>query len=115
MGLSHIVQPDAWREFFQKLHAMGRPGAFANGFITLVMGSLIVSFHNVWHGVPIILTLIGWAYILKSTIIFLNPEWNLRSMNAAVTESSAKLKIAGIALLGVALTMVMCVALGQYA
>ena len=114
IGLSHLVQTEAWREFFQQLHSIGKPGAFANGFITLLMGSLIVSFHNVWNGVPALLTLIGWGYILKSTIIFLNPEWNLRSMKSVDTASPIKVRLAGLGLLGIALTMAACVASGQY-
>jgi uncharacterized protein YjeT (DUF2065 family) len=114
IGLSHIVQTEAWREFFRQLHSIGKAGAFANGFFTLLMGSLIVSFHNVWNGVPAILTLIGWCYILKSTIIFLNPEWNLRSMKSVETASPAKARLAGLGLLGIALTLVVCVAAGQY-
>lgn len=114
MGLSHILQPEAWRSFFQQLHSIGKAGAFANGFITLVMGSLIVSFHNIWNGVPIILTLLGWCYILKSVVIFLYPEWNLRSMKSVDTASPAKVRLAGIALLGISLTMMVCIASGQY-
>ena len=114
IGLSHIVQTKAWHEFFQKLHSIGKAGAFANGFLTLLMGSLIVSFHNVWNGVPVILTLIGWCYILKSTIIFLNPERNLRSMKSVETASPTKCRVAGIGLLGIALMMVVCVVSGQY-
>ena len=114
IGLSHIFQTEAWHEFFQKLHSIGRAGAFANGFLTLLMGSLIVSFHNIWNGVPIILTLIGWCYLLKSTIIFLNPEWSLRSMKSGEMASPVKCRVAGIGLVGIALTMVACVASGQY-
>lgn len=114
IGLSHICQVQGWRDFFQQLHSMGRPGAFANGMITLLMGSLIVSFHNVWTGVPVILTLIGWGYILKSTAIFLYPEWNLRSMQSVETSSPTKLRIAGVVLLGIAVTIFLCVVFGQY-
>ena len=114
IGISHVVQSKAWLEFFQKLHSIGKAGAFANGLLTLLMGSLIVSFHNVWNGVPIVLTLVGWCYILKSTIIFLNPEWNLRSMKSAETASPTKCRVAGVGLLGIALVMVVCVVSGQY-
>ena len=114
IGLSHILQPEAWHQFFRQLHSIGKPGAFANGFITLIMGTLIVAFHNIWTGVPVILTLIGWGYILKSTIIFVHPEWNLRSMKSVEAAHPMKIKLAGIALLSVALTMVICVAFGQY-
>ena len=114
IGLSHILQSQAWHDFFEQLHLIGKPGAFANGFLTLLMGSLIVSFHNVWNGVPVILTLLGWCYILKSLLIFVHPEWNLRSMKSVETASPIKVRLAGLGLLGIAATMVICVATGQY-
>ena len=59
VGLSHIMQPKAWARFFAQLCAKGEPGAFVNGFMCLAFGALIVGFHNVWHGIPMILTLMG--------------------------------------------------------
>ena len=61
IGFSHIFQHRAWAEFFLLLSKQGRAGAFANGFLTLVTGSLIVAFHNVWTGIPVVLTIIGWG------------------------------------------------------
>ena len=34
LGLSHVFQPRVWAEFFVRLRDWGRPGAFANGFLT---------------------------------------------------------------------------------
>ena len=114
IGLSHIWQQDAWREFFQALHTMGRPGAFANGLLTLFTGSIIVSFHNVWSGPAMTLTLIGWAYILKSTVIFLHPDWNLRSMASVQNTPRWKLHLAGSLLLALAAVLLLCVIGGVY-
>ena len=44
LGLSHVFQHRAWTEFFVRLREKGHPGAFANGFLTLFTGSLIVAF-----------------------------------------------------------------------
>ncbi|MCR9200183.1 MAG: hypothetical protein NXI04_16230 [Planctomycetaceae bacterium] len=115
IGLSHICQQQAWREFFLALHAMGRPGAFANGLLTLITGSIIVAFHNVWSGPAVVLTLIGWAYILKSTVIFLHPDGNLRSMASVQTAPRWKLHTAGILLLAVSTLLLLCVLGGVYA
>ena len=94
---------------------MGRAGAFANGMITLLMGSLIVSFHNIWNGPPALLTLVGWGYLAKSGVIFLYPQWNLHSMASVESSSAIKLRIAGVGLLGLAALICWCVASGQYA
>lgn len=105
IGLSHIVQHQAWAEFFVRLHALGRPGAFANGFLHLLTGSLIVSLHNVWSGPAVLLTVLGWLYVAKSLVIFLRPDLGLRSMQRVRPETSKKLSIAGFGLVALGLIL----------
>ena len=69
MGLSHIVQHRAWKEFFVFLHARGNVGNFLNAILALGMGSLIFAFHRVWSGIPLLLTLYGLASLLKLSLI----------------------------------------------
>lgn len=114
IGLSHLTQHNGWRQFFQVLHANGHAGAFANGLLTLFTGSIIVAFHNVWSGVPVLLTLIGWVYLAKSLAIFLFPEWGVRSMANVQHASVVKLRVAGAGLLAMAATCGTCVAAGLY-
>lgn len=105
MGLSHVFQHRAWAEFFVYLHQQGRPGAFANGFLTLFTGSLIVAFHNVWGGLPTVLTVLGWLFVLKAAIIFLFPDVGLRSMTRIRPENSRVAIVPGVmfVVIGVAL------------
>jgi hypothetical protein len=65
VGLSHVVQPLAWVEFFVWLRGQGRCAVFLEGLLTLNFGALVVAFHNVWVGLPVVLTLIGWGMVLK--------------------------------------------------
>ena len=90
VGVSHILQPRAWVEFFVMLREKGAAGNFANAFLHLAPGSLIVSFHNVWQGVPTVLTVIGWGYVLKSLLFFAFPRLGLAAL-ANVREDRAKL------------------------
>ena len=101
MGLSHVVQHRAWAEFFVHLHGLGRPGAFANGFLSLVTGTLIVSFHNVWSGFPMVVTLLGWSMVLKATVVFIFPEAGLRSMASVGLENSRRFQIPGAIMIAV--------------
>ena len=65
LGLSHIVQPRAWAELFLLLKSQGKAGVFLDGFINLLLGAIIVSFHNVWHGLAMVVTIIGWGQVIK--------------------------------------------------
>jgi hypothetical protein len=96
IGLSHIAQPRAWVEFFIWLRGKGRPGVFVNGFLTLGFGSFIVSFHNVWHGLPVLLTLLGWAQVLKGLVNFVAPQVALRGLERISIERSWHFVAAGI-------------------
>ena len=105
IGLSHIFQHRAWAEFFAYLHQQGRPGAFANGFLSLFTGSLIVAFHNVWGGLPTILTVLGWSFVLKAAIVFLFPDVGLRSMARLRPDNSRVAVVPGVmfVIIGIAL------------
>src|SRR3954470_7762617 len=59
VGLSHLLQPRAWVKFFMTLHAHGHAGVLVHGFLSLWFGSIILGFHQVWHGVPAVLTVTG--------------------------------------------------------
>jgi hypothetical protein len=80
IGLSHLVQPNAWVAFYQALAARGIPGVFLEGFLSLSFGGLIVGFHNVWRGPAVVLTLIGWGQVLKCAGRFVAPQVGLRMM-----------------------------------
>jgi uncharacterized protein YjeT (DUF2065 family) len=105
IGVSHLLQPNAWIRFFKLLISHDHSGAFVNGFITLPLGSLIVVFHNVWSGYEILLTIIGWGYIIKSIICFCFPAISLKSMKRAEKNNSGEFRIAGVFLIVIAATL----------
>ena len=70
IGISHITQPRAWAQFFIEIREKGEIGSFIAAFIHFPLGALIVSFHNVWQGSPLLLTLIGYSLLLKSIVYF---------------------------------------------
>src|ERR1051325_573255 len=73
-GISHITQPRVWAQFFMDMRSKGEVGSFLNALLHFPLGVVIVSFHNVWHGLPMVLTLIGWGLVLKSAIYFVFPR-----------------------------------------
>jgi len=88
IGLSHVFQHRAWAEFFIRLREKGETGNFLNAFLNLPMGALIVAFHNVWSGIPIVLTIMGWGYCVKGSIYFVYPKLGLRMLARVKVEKS---------------------------
>lgn len=86
IGLSHILAPRAWADFFARLRERGEAGVFVVGFMSLGFGSIIAAFHNIWSGVPLALTVIGWAQVVKALIYFCFPGFGLRRLEMVSVE-----------------------------
>ena len=95
IGLSHVAQPRAWVEFFVWLRGKGHAGVFVNGFLSLGFGSFIVAFHNVWNGLPVILTLLGWAQVLKGLLSFVAPQLALWGLARVTSERAWQFVVGG--------------------
>ena len=84
MGLSHIASPNMWRSFFMHLHSMGDKGVIYRTFVLeLVPAIAIVTFHQIWQGWGIIITLYGIVLMTKITLSLLFPAIGLRSLAMA--------------------------------
>jgi hypothetical protein len=80
VGASHIYRPCDWAGLFQQLHRCGRPGAFANGGLTLTMGAAIVAGHGSWLWPGAVITAFGWLLVAKGVGSLIAPDQALRSM-----------------------------------
>jgi uncharacterized protein YjeT (DUF2065 family) len=100
IGLSHIIQPRAWAQFFIDIREKGATGSFIVAFIHFPLGALIVAFHNVWHGLPMILTFIGYALVLKGLVYFIFPKHGLKSLSRVSLEKSWEFVAGGIFSIG---------------
>ena len=96
IGVSHIVQPRVWVDFFVWLRSKGHAGVFVNGFLSLGFGSIIVAFHNVWSGLPMILTIIGWGQIAKATLSFVAPRIGMRSLERVSPDRAREFVVPGV-------------------
>jgi len=95
IGLSHLIRPREWVEFFVWLRGGGVAGVFANGMLSLTVGALIVGFHNVWSGAAIVITLFGWLQVLKGAVCLLAPQKAMRSLDRVSFERAHEFRTAG--------------------
>jgi len=86
IGISHVVRPRAWVDFFVFLRERGETGVYAVALLNLIFGSIIVAFHNVWSGIPLVLTVLGWANVVKALMYFVFPALGLRRLQSLSQE-----------------------------
>jgi len=99
IGLSHLLQPRVWVEFFIILRGKGEAGAFVDGFLHLLPAGIIIGFHNVWSGLPVLLTLLGWAFLIKSLLRFCVPKLALTVWARVSLERAWEFQVAGAGIL----------------
>jgi hypothetical protein len=95
-GLSHIFAPRAWVRFFIMLREKQEVGSLLNALVHFPLGAFIVAFHNVWHGLPMIVTIIGWGLVLKSTLYFVFPRQGMRMLATVSMDRSWQFVVAGL-------------------
>lgn len=105
IGLSHIFQHRAWAEFFIRWREKGEVGVFYTALLHMPIGTLIVSFHNVWNGIPTVLTVLGWGWVLKGLLYFVYPKHGLRMLNRVTPERSWEFIIPGVIMVVYALVL----------
>jgi hypothetical protein len=106
IGLSHTFQPRVWVDFFLYLRKLGHAGVFANAFLSLMFGSIIVAFHNVWTGLPMVLTIIGWAQVTKALLYFTVPQIGERGIARVSHERANEFVVPGILFIALGALMV---------
>ncbi len=103
IGLSHIVQPRAWVALFIEWRAKGDVGVFYTGLLHFALGALVVAFHNVWRGIPLVVTLLGWGWTLKGLLYLTYPRFAARSLARVSADRAHEFVVAGVVLVAIAL------------
>jgi hypothetical protein len=98
IGVSHLVQPKGWVELFILLRGKREAGALVDGLLNLPLAVIIIAFHNVWSGPPLILTLVGWGLLIKSLLRLCLPQLVLRAMARVSMERRWEFQAAGAVL-----------------
>ncbi len=103
IGLSHIVQPRAWVELFIHWREKGNVGVIYTALLHFTFGALIVAFHSVWRGIPLVVTLLGWGWTIKGLLYLTYPKHGMRMLQRVSLERAHEFVVAGIVLVLVAI------------
>jgi len=101
VGLSHVFQPRVWARLFILWREKGDVGAIYTGLLHFQLGALIVAFHNVWHGIPAVVTVLGWGWTIKGLLYLTYPKHGMRMLARVSLERSWEFVVAGVALLAI--------------
>jgi len=82
VGVSLRTSTPFWISYYKGIAEMGPKGVRLNGAVSLAVGMTVILIHNVWSGVPVLLTLLGWLLLAESIICFLVPEMALASLKS---------------------------------
>jgi hypothetical protein len=99
------VQPRVWAELFITWREKGSVGVFYTGLLHFTFGALIVAFHNVWSGVPTIVTLLGWGWTIKGLIYLTYPAHGMKMLNRVSVDRSWEFAVAGAVLVVLSLVV----------
>ncbi|TDF39223.1 hypothetical protein EYS14_06765 [Alteromonadaceae bacterium M269] len=105
IGLSHLFQGKVWASFFEYLSSKRYIGVFINAFIHFAPGSLVVSFHPVYQGPFLWLTLLGWAWVIKGAVYFVFPAVGLKQMQKGTQKQRGTWAAAGIIMIAAAVIL----------
>ena len=98
-GLSHALQPAAWKAMVLPLRERAHGGLLIATF-NFPLGVVIVLGHNVWvWDIPVIVTLVGWLTTIKSGLYLVIPSGHLRVMPTA-ERLERGFRIVGVVLIG---------------
>ncbi len=82
VGIGIIINPD----FYKKMIAHfteNSSAIYLGGLASLVIGFLLVSFHNIWvTDWPVIITILGWAALIKGLFLLVLPKASIKISNA---------------------------------
>ncbi len=101
VGVSHVVQRHARVDFFCWLRERGHAGVLVHGFLSLWFGSMILAFHQVWSGLPSVLTAAGYGYTLKAVMCFVFPQTQMRTLGRVSHERAWEFAVPGTVYVGV--------------
>jgi hypothetical protein len=75
IALSLIIRPDLWQKMINRI-TLDNGGQRTYFFFSLFLGIVVSLTHNIWDFTSAILvTVFGWALLIKSSIAFIYPEF----------------------------------------
>ena len=82
VGIGILINPDFYKKLIKDF-TENPPAIYLGGLVSLAIGFLLVSFHNIWvRDWSVIITIIGWAALIKGLFLLILPKMAIKISNA---------------------------------
>lgn len=87
-ALGALLDPGYYRKVVDDLFGNAAL-TYVTGFITVILGFLIVHFHNFWKkDWTVLITIVGWIALIKGVLIIAAPQLVLKASAPFVSDAS---------------------------
>jgi uncharacterized protein YjeT (DUF2065 family) len=98
VGIGIFINPDFYKKLFEDF-IENAAVLYLGGITALVVGYLILAFHNTWtKDLSVIITIVGWLALIKGILILIQPKIMI-ALSRAMVQKESILKIEAIAVI----------------
>ena len=103
VGIGIFINPGFYKKLFEDF-IENAAVLYLGGITALVVGYLILAFHNTWTmDMSVIITIVGWLALIKGVVILIQPKIII-TLSKAILQKENILKIEAIAVIILGLT-----------
>lgn len=106
IGSSMFMRANDWVLWVKHAETQGRVASLIFGTLNLLLGSVIIAFHEVWNGIFIIVTILGFLLCFRGIILLLWPNCLLFIIKKFSRNLNGIIKIAGLAMFAISLVLI---------
>jgi len=98
VGIGIFINPGFYKKLFEDF-IENAAVLYLGGVMALVVGYLILAFHNTWTmDLSVIITIVGWLALIKGILILIQPKIMI-ALSKAMAQKESILKIEAIAVI----------------
>jgi len=93
VGIGILINPDFYKKLITEF-SENPTAIYLSGLVAIVMGYLLVTFHNTWPtDWPVIITILGWVVLIKGLFLLLLPKVSINVCNLFKKEMKKSLTV----------------------
>ena len=78
VGIGMLINPDFYKKLMSEF-SENPPSMYLSGLTAMVIGYLLVTYHNIWpNDWPVIITIFGWVALIKGLFLLLLPRVSIK-------------------------------------